>query len=132
MTSFDAVDILYAHLQTHLMTHTGKPSGKLYRFKRPLNSSSEDVVVNALPISYGKLQEAVLNVNLHVPNLTLGADQTQPNAKRLKELAGITTALLKRVTGDGYRLDIDQERLFEDTSNSHYVNLRILFHHTNC
>jgi hypothetical protein len=132
MTSFEAVNILYSYLSSTLMTLPNKPAGVLRRYRRPLNSVSEDVVVNSLPLSHGKLQKAILNVNIHVPNLDLSTDKTQPNAKRLQELAMLATDLLDKVTGNGYRLQVEQENIFEDTNNSHYVNLRVAFQHLNC
>ncbi|MDO6388998.1 hypothetical protein Q4E40_02580 [Pontibacter sp. BT731] len=92
-----------------------------------MNSQREDVVLNALPMNREQLQRTVLNVNLHVPNLKLGTDTTQPNAKRLKELTTIASDLIEEVWGPGYQFNVQQDTVFPDGAGSHYVNIRVEF-----
>lgn len=138
MNSSQAVISLYRYLKdSELMTGALKPNGDLYKYRRPLNSKSEDVVINSLPFDTEALQQGTLNVNIHVPNLTLeldgAVDDTQPNTERLGELADIAMELLKDVWSyDGHHyFSAQQENLIQDTNSSCYINIRVDFRSVN-
>ena len=129
-TGLDVVDILRAYLATSaLMSDANKPNGGLYKYQRPLNSAKEDVVVNSLAQGRGQISEGVLNVNIYVPNLThpvvAKGDNTQPNVPRLKYLTNLASIALDEVYGEDYNFRVQQDNLFPDANNQHYVNLRI-------
>lgn len=130
-TGLDVVDIIRNYLAlSGLMTDTLKPNGGLYKFQRPQNSVKEDVVVNLLVQARGQVQQGVINVNIHVPNLSLPTnpvDNTQPNVPRLKYLTGLANAALEEVYGDDYNFEVQQDNLFADENNQHYSNIRITF-----
>jgi hypothetical protein len=127
MTSLDALDILYTHLNGTLLQAANKPNGVLRRFQRPLNSTAEDVILNALPMNRDQLQRAVLNVNIYVKNLALSGDNTQPDGRRLKELATLANQCITEQWGTGYQFNVQQDNVFEDANNQHYINLRVEF-----
>lgn len=102
MNSLQAVVSLYHYLKaSELMTGDLKPNSDLYKYRRQLNSKKEDVVINSLPFDTEALQQGTLNINIHVPNLSLNLDDviddTQPNAERLGELIEIALEVLKDV-----------------------------------
>ncbi|WP_343302849.1 hypothetical protein AAHN97_14990 [Chitinophaga niabensis] len=135
-TSFTAVDIVWTRLKTSPLS--AAISGGIYKHGRPLNSGKEDCVVNSLPISGAQLQEGVLNVNIHVPNIVIvsegNQDATQPNSPRLDELTRIAIDRLTDAweeSGD-VNFTIEQQVLIqEDSINEHYSNIRLTFFSVN-
>lgn len=132
-TTLDAVDIVWKRLNESPIK--AAITGGIYK-KRPLNSSLEDVVINSLPISALQLQEGLVNVNIHVPNLVITngtvQDPTQPNHARLKALATIAALSLNDVWIDDVHFTIQQQTVFEEPEiNEHYVNFRLLFYAVN-
>jgi hypothetical protein len=139
-TSLSALNMLYQHI-THsvLMTDAKKPNGKLCKFERPLNSALEDVVLNSLGLNREDVQEGVLNVNIFVPNLVLPSnpnDKGQPDTARLLYLSNLANTALGEgdeiweATGQ-YCFNLQQENLFQDENNQHYLNLRVEFYSLN-
>ncbi|WP_256013110.1 hypothetical protein [Desertivirga xinjiangensis] len=137
-TSLDALQILYITTKNALFYNTSKPNGDIYKQQRPLNSRKEDVVVNGLPLNRDDIQRGVLNVNIYVPNLRLTVnkvtDNSQPNLIRLKELADIFNGYFLNEVWDehgDYCFKIQQDNIFEDEYNQHYVNFRVEFYSAN-
>lgn len=134
ITTLDAVDIVYQKLKSGALP--GVISGGLYKQTRPTNSESEDVVINSLPINSEQLQEGVLNVNIHVPNLVISVngiqDTSQPDFARLKTLTALAVAELTDVWGDEAHYTVQQQALFsEDEFKDHYSNIRLEFYSAN-
>jgi hypothetical protein len=107
-------------------------TGGIFKHIRPLNSEKEDVVINSLPNLNTDLSQAVVNVNVFVPNKTQnlnGAqDTSQPDAARLEELAGMATDALEDQWGDDYNFDVQQSVLIRDEEGgSWYYNIRLNF-----
>lgn len=133
ITSLEAVCILYNYVRTsELMTGPQKPSGSLYKFKRPFNSDKEDVVINSLPMNNEDLQEGVLNFNIHVPNIGTG-DSSQPNTARLGVLTKAARQLLDEVwhAKADYMFYVQQDMTYQDNDQSWYQNIRVGFKNVN-
>ena len=68
-------------------------TGVVCKSKRPLNSKLIDVVIGSLPTNNLQLQTAVINVNIHMPNLSLKIgttqDNTQPDFAKLRNISTI-------------------------------------------
>lgn len=133
MTGIEIVDALRDYLAgSALMTDEKKPNGGLYKFQRPFNSKKEDVVINLLTQGRGTVAEGMVNVNIHVPNLSLNLggviDNTQPDTARLRYLTRLASDVLNDVWFTDYAFEVQQDNLFEDTNSSHYANLRIEFY----
>lgn len=130
-SSLEAVDLIYGALVPGALKTA--ITGDIYKQARPLNSEKEDVVINALPVTNQKIQRGLVNVNIHVPNLSIPSgnviDKTLPNTARIKALAAIAIGILKEKWGANgdYLLEIESERIFPDGSN-HYSNIRVLFY----
>lgn len=133
-TTLDLVDIIWDRLNSSPLK--ASITGKLYKHRRPVNSQSEDVVINSLPVNNEQLQQAVANVNVHVPNLELqvngAVDRSQPDHTRLKSLAALAIESLQEVWEDDYTYDVQQQLLIEDPeAGDHYVNIRLEFYNIN-
>jgi len=140
-TSIEVVNMLKDHIvHSALMTDPNKPNGKLCKYKRPKNSVLEDVVINGLPLIQDDIDEAVLNVNIYVPNLNFPNDpddKTQPDNARLLVLSKLgNKAFTEGADSEGciwdengdYCFKYQQDSVIEDDNNQHYINFRIEFY----
>lgn len=130
-STLTAVNILYQILKLNTGITTAI-SGKVYKDNRPINSGKEDIVVNSLPINFEQVQQAVLNVNIHVPNLELNIngvqDNTQPNLARLETITDLVITAVKDHVGSDYWFFIQQQNVFpSDPLGEYYSNIRINF-----
>jgi len=140
-TSIEVVNVLFQHIKNSvLMSDAKKPTGKLCKYQQPLNSVAEDVVINGLPLVKGDVDEAVLNVNLYVPNLKLPdniLDRSQPDTARLLVLSKLGNQVFKDNADEdgeiwdedgGYCFKYQQDTVMDDANNMHYINFRIEFY----
>ena len=67
----------------------GLLDGGLYRYNRPINSRKRDVVISTP-------EQGKVDINIHVPNLVLQDDQTNPDLAQMKQ---ITDAVLTLLSG---------------------------------
>jgi hypothetical protein len=127
--SIDLVDITYARLYSSPV----KPliSGLICKYKRPLNSDKEDIVINTLPLSNDVIQKGIINVNIHVPNINLksqlGYDNSLPNIERIRTLSKAVIEIFDEVWEDDYCLELQNETVMSEADN-HFANIRILFY----
>ena len=128
-TQFDQIATLYAILNDSSLKIA--ISGGLYKLRRPVNSSQEDVVINSLSIGEGNLQRGIVNVNIHVPDLVVklnGEVQNQPNIKRLGELSSLAHDILAEVSTSTYSIFIQSSTIIEERAiNAHFQNIRLIF-----
>lgn len=128
-TSFDVVDLIYAYLRDNSPVKQ-LLSGGVYKHLRPINSKTEDVVINSLGLNNAVVQNGVANVNVYVPNLILNIngmqDTTQPNHKRLKELTAVLIEVLHEVWIGDYMFEVQQEQPIFDPDGS-ATNIRLNF-----
>lgn len=94
-------------------------SGGIYKYRRPINSTKEDIVINSLPITNGYMQKGTYNVNCYVQNI-----HGMPNTSRLEEIANKVQSILKEYWGEDYVLYIENSQTFEE-ENQMYYNFRI-------
>mgnify|MGYP000160776335 CR=1 FL=1 len=133
-STLDLVDIVWQKLQAGALK--AAISGDIHKHRRPANSQLEDVVINSLPISSQQMQEAIVNVNIHVPNISIAVngavDNTQPDHERLKTLVPLAVADLSDTWGDDYNFDVQQQVLIEDReAKDFYINIRLEFFNVN-
>lgn len=132
-TTLDLVDVTWDRLNSSSLKTA--ITGKIYKYRRPVNSNVEDVVINSLPVTNEQLQRAVVNVNVFVPDVTISVNGNQdkvPNHVRLKQLAQTATSELNdRLIGD-YSWEVQQQTVLEDEeSQQHFVNIRLQFYISN-
>ncbi len=135
ITTFDLTDIIYQKIKNSSLASS--ITGKIYKDQeRPLNSTTEDVVINTLGINNLQLQQSVVNVNVFVPNLAQNygelQNQAMPNFPRLKALAAIAITALKNTWSGDYNFDVQQQLLIQDPdTKDHYINIRLDFYNIN-
>ncbi|WP_316778417.1 hypothetical protein [Pedobacter antarcticus] len=139
-TSIVVVNMLYQYIKhSELMTSANRPKGTLCKYDRPLNSMTEDIVINGLPLIKDDVDEAVLNVNIYVPNFVFPnnqADKSQADTARLLVLSNLGNQAFKDgeeiwdETGE-YCFKYQQDTVMPDKNNQHYLNFRIEFYSIN-
>lgn len=104
-------------------------SGIVYRDKRPIGSTKEDIVINSVAMDNSFLQDGVFNVNCYVPMLLKkinNVDQYLPNTLREDAISKAVYALLEKVFTPDYNLSVVNHNSFtEDTEKATYINFRI-------
>jgi len=128
-TTFDFVNMVYAALNGNDALKDAI-DGDIYKYNRPVDSRKVDVVINCLPAMNAQLQEAVVNVNIHAPNLALNIvgkqDNTQPDHEKLSAVSAIVIDALKEHDGEDFHCDIERQLLFvEEELHEHYSNIRV-------
>lgn len=127
-TVIDLVDSIYELLNVSAVNNV--ITGEVYLDSRPDNSVLEDVVINSLPVTGEQLQRAVVNVNIHVPNLSLTIngqpDTSQPNRKRIKVISDIVIPLIKDAIINDTLTGIQNITMINDKElKEHFLNIRV-------
>lgn len=128
-TTLDIVDQLFTKLDASALKTA--ITGSICKHKRDGNSSLEDVVINCLPVNNEQLQNAIANVNIHVPDLVIntgGMEDKQPNHVRLKTLSAMAVDILKDNWTATLNYDVQQQVIIQDRdAGDYYINIRIEF-----
>lgn len=108
-------------------TVTSAITGVIAR-RRPINSTKEDIIVNALSLNFDQLQYGIVNVNIHVPNVEVTqngvVDKNYPNYARIQALTELVLPVLKDYAGGGFYFTLQQESVIEEQYSS-YANIRL-------
>lgn len=128
-TVIDMVDDMYVLLNVSPVTSV-LLSGDVFLDSRPDNNRNECVVINSLPITGEQLQRAVVNVNIHVPNLQLTIngqpDTSQPNRIRLKIISDVVIPLIKDAVINNTLTGIQNITMVNDKEiKEHFLNIRV-------
>jgi len=125
-SSLDVVDLLYVLIKNSALN--AEISGLVCKYKRPINSENEDIVINSLPVNKQDVQRGMLNVNIHVPDLQLPGTpiDRQPDTARLRTLTNMTIELLEEYYGAAYLFEVDDDNVLPD-ENNHFSNIRVSF-----
>ena len=102
-------------------------TGAIYPVNRPVNSEKEDVVINTLVLNAIQAQEGIINVNVHVPNLILTSDNTQPNRTRLNAIGNACVDALDYFHGSGFNLRVENPGLIMQDKDKWFMNIRVRY-----
>lgn len=123
----EIIDYLYTHI--NVSDVRAAISGKVYKMRRPVNSSKADIVIGCLPTNNLQPQTAVANINIYVPNLSVKVDGvqdiSQPDQAKLRTL---TTLVMGKIQDNWptYGLAIESQNIFaDDDIKQHYSNIRV-------
>lgn len=104
-------------------------SGKIYKNRRPSDSTKEDIVINGITMDNEWLQDGFFNVNIYVADNQVkidGTTQFMPNESRLKQLADIVYPLFDNIYKDQFNLTITKTEVIEEQAEkANYFNFRI-------
>ena len=134
ITPSKVIDIVYSVISQSPIK--AAINGGVYKIDRPLNQSTEDIIINSLSVSNESVQEGIINVNLHVPNLVLGdggvQDNTRANFARLDQLSSIFAPTMDQLFTSGVFFEVQNITIFpEENIPEHFVNFRIIFYSKN-
>lgn len=106
--------------------------GKLI-LQQERTSDTEDIVVSVLSIdTSGDVHTAFVNVNIYVKDSYTKEGVPQANTQRIRELSHIFSRELNRFWGDGYRVELESERLLTvEALNEHLINYKLYYQHIN-
>ena len=127
-TTISAIRTIHKHLLDKGAKAKTSITGNIYWLNRPKNSTKEDIVVGSLAMNNEQLQEGVFNVNIHVPNLVLTGDDTQPNFNRFDQIANILVPMLSDVWGTDWNFSVDDPASVVPDGNNWFCNIRIRFY----
>lgn len=129
-TGIQLVDDTYSLLDIPEV-HSVIASGDIFPDNRPDGHKRECIVINSLPITGRQLQRAVVNVNVHVPNLKLTIegqpDNSQPNRQRLQQILTVILPLLEDglINNSVTEIQDVSRPMKEEGINEHFVNIRL-------
>lgn len=102
-------------------------TGTIYPFNRPLSSDKEDIVISVLAMNAEQEQNGMLNVNVHVPNLVITGDNTQPNRTRFNAIVNRILAELDYYDGSNFTLTLDNAGLLTPDKDKWFMNIRVRY-----
>lgn len=126
-TSYDIDKTLYRSLKAAVQAHTIPINGGVYNGDRPLNSKAEDITVRSLSVvSDGFPQDAVVNVNVYVPDIAEGHGGYVRDGARLDVLSKSVMNYLSSLVYDCVDVYVDNvTEIDEQEIHQHYVNFRV-------
>lgn len=138
-STLDAEDILYSYVaESSLKTAVTTTSGEVFKGRKPINYQKEAVEIISLPINNEDIQEGIVNINIHVPNLLINQnnvqDPSQPNHPRLQELTNLALGILNDVfiPASDCGFEVMQQTLIQDEEGgAYYSNIRVRFYNIN-
>jgi len=124
-TALSAQEIIFKRLVQTGVKAAVSLTGGVYELNRLKDSVKEDIVVGVLAMNAEQVQEGVFNVNIHVPNIALQNDSTQPNTARFRVILDKCMEVLQNVNGLDYSFDVSTPGIpYRDGANW-FVNIRV-------
>lgn len=128
-TGLDVTSVLFKKL--NVVAVKSAITGNIYKDEKPKNSELEDIVINCLPVSADQPQRTTANVNIHVPDMTVGVNtenQRVPNHNKLKAIKAVVMPYIETVGEGDYMYSVASTNVFRDTANTELImNIRIDF-----
>lgn len=124
-TDIEIKDEIYEYLKgSELMERL---DGVLKKTKRPAGSRKEDVNISVLANQNGKIQEAIVYINIYIPDTDTGL-QTEENSPRLREISRLSADLLEVVKYSNVRMNLESQHVYEaETGGEHVISHRMLY-----
>lgn len=130
MQTIELEDILYKALKASEPVAAAIDGGIFVLGERPEGSGKVDIVINTITGGTGtRPQNAVVNVNIHVPDLLLtidGVQQRKANRERLRPVVKAVRQTINAANIEGLSLQIVGENIIRETqAPEHYANIRV-------
>lgn len=125
-------DFLYTFIKgSALELAVAANGGELYKDQRPTNSGKEDIVISVLDGLNGQIQNAVINVNIYVPDVSRNVDKIE-NTPRIRILSRVAIELLETSNDGECRFHIEKQTCFKvEGADEHCINNKIKLEITN-
>jgi hypothetical protein len=126
-TGFTAQETIFQRMLQSGVKSTSAITGGIFKNRRPKDSQKEDIVVRTLAMNSEQVQEGLINVNIHLPNLLLSNDSTQPNEARFNQITELVLAALRDYRGFDYWFTIKVPGLLYPDGNNWFSNIQVEF-----
>lgn len=127
-TDIDIKDEVYAWLKKSALMEA--VTGSLCTRLRPLDSEKEDVVISVIANEFAQTQQATIQVNIYVKDITFKG-RNEENTARIRELAKIAYETLK-VRNNDYRITLSNQRVIDvESIGYHVINNRLSYQYYN-
>lgn len=106
-------------------------TGAGYMFERPKNSMKQDYVVNSLALTNAQVQNGVVNINIHCPNLEDVVidgipDETMPDIEAFNTITNAIMPIIQDVNGFDFHIaPLNSGILIRDNDGTFYINIRV-------
>lgn len=106
-------------------------SGKIYKgYRRPADSTKEDITVHVLANQNGEVQLAFVNVNIYVKDTLIG-DAYDTDKVRTRTLAALACKIFE-YTGSGKNFDtiVEEQNIYEADGTKqpeHFINIKVKY-----
>ncbi|MDP3561728.1 MAG: hypothetical protein Q8R83_06095 [Legionellaceae bacterium] len=127
-TADDAADDVFTALVTAGVKTAVNLTGAIHLWNEPLNSDLENIVVKTLGLSADQMQEGVINVNIHVPNLNLTDDNSQPNRPRFNTIGASCIQALDSFFGVNFNFSIESPGVLVPDGKDWFMNIRLRYY----
>lgn len=105
---------------------TSAITGKIYEVRRPTNSKLIDIVIGVQGVDNNWMQQALLNVNINVPNLA--SDSTMPDLRNLNNISKLLVPLLDGQNKSDFYTKVDAPAIiYQDTDGTFYANIKVKY-----
>lgn len=110
-------------------------NGSIRLNMRKLSSTKEDIVINTLYWDGDQVQEGILNINVHVPNLTQQSDnptvtdKTQPNIARFQAIGQAIIDAVQGYSGVDFLIHLRQPGKLENYGIEWLYNIQVEYIH---
>lgn len=94
--------------------------GEIRYVPRSKLATTEDCVISVLDNLNGQIQDAIVNVNIYVANISNGGESTE-NIPRLETLATLCSTVLNDVYISTYRFYLSKQRILPVEGKDEYV-----------
>ncbi len=133
VSDIDVKDKIFQHLKGSALEQA--VSGVLSKTTRPKDSDKEDIVISILANNCAQLQTLYVNVNIYVKDDVItrdGSQQYEMDIPRCRELCKLAYDALESAVGDGFRFDIESQRVIAvEAIKSHVINNRLFYQNLN-
>lgn len=126
-TDIDIKDDIYALIKGSALESA--VTGELRKTLRPLNSTKEDIVIAVVASRNGLIQEAIVNVNIYVKDVSRGG-QDEENSARLRTLADTAKTLFESYHNETFWVTLSEQRIYE-AKGEHVINNRLNYKQCN-
>lgn len=128
-SDIDIKDDIYTFIKGSTLEY--EVTGKLCKTKRPAESNKEDIVISVFANDNGQIQEAFVNVNIYIRDVTRNR-QSEENTIRLRKLCNLAKSILEVGRGRDFRFILSSQRVLEvNGKDEHVINNKLLYRQCN-
>jgi hypothetical protein len=126
-STLHVIRIIYNYLISIGIKQLTGITGNVYWLQRPKNSLLEDIVINSVAFNGSAMQSGVFNINIHVPNIGLQTDNSQPDFARMEQIAAIIINMIANVYGADWNFTVEEPGTPIPDATNWFCNIRVRY-----